>query len=488
MRPRYPLFAKILAWLFLNLLVLAVSGLVLFQAQFHLGLDSLLTGRAGERLQALGTAVANELRDKPPVEWDSVLKNFGAVYQVDLMLFQPDGTQVAGVPTELPAEVLRDVQERRPGMGMGRGPRVGRGPGPRWEEASVEPEPKFMLRTKNPRRYWAGMQLPLRAPEAIRPWPVMLVVRSNNLKAGGLLIDPAPWLLTGLGALVFSVLFWLPMVRSVTRSLSQMTRVTEAIAQGDFTARVGQRRHDELGRLGNAINSMAERLQGFVTGQKRFLSDAAHELCSPVARMQVALGILEQRAEPAQKPYVEDAREEARQMSELVGDLLSFSRAGLARHQVVLQSVHLADLARNVVEREMNEATNVQIDISEGLWVMAERELLTRAVGNLLRNAIRYAGESGPIEIKARKLQSTIEVEVRDYGTGVAEDALQRIFDPFYRGDTSRDRETGGVGLGLAIVKTCIEACEGTVRAENGTPSGLRVVMTLEAAEPGAGV
>jgi two-component system sensor histidine kinase CpxA len=203
--------------------------------------------------------------------------------------------------------------------------------------------------------------------------------------------------------------------------------------------------------------------------------------------MQVALGILEQRAEPAQRPYLEDVREEARQMSDLVGDLLSFSRAGLARNQVALQAVQLANFAQTVIERESSGSAEVKMHIPEDVWAMADPDLLARALANLLRNSIRYAGERGPIAIQGGRSGSDVYLEVRDHGPGVAEASLQRIFDPFYRGDVSRTRETGGVGLGLAIVKTCVEACEGSVRAQNVAPSGLLVTITLRLAERPAG-
>jgi len=108
-----------------------------------------------------------------------------------------------------------------------------------------------------------------------------LVIQSPTLSAGGLFFDPGPWWLAGGAVLALSVLWWLPFIGSITRSLGRMTAATEAIAEGRFDAELNERRGDELGRLGGAINTMARRLEGFVTGQKRFLGDIAHELCSP---------------------------------------------------------------------------------------------------------------------------------------------------------------------------------------------------------------
>ena len=327
-----------------------------------------------------------------------------------------------------------------------------------------------------------GVCLPLTEPGASRPWPVTLLLVSDSLSAGGLFFDPTPWVVVGFGALIFSVLFWIPLVRGVTRSLSQMTRATEQISEGRFEARVDERRGDELGRLGQAINRMAARLAGFVTGQKRFLGDIAHELCSPIARIQVALGILEQRADEKQKAYVNDLREEVEQMSRLVNELLSFSKAGLTPQEIKLEPVNLAATARRVLELEAAQDGQVQVQIPDDLSVLAQPELLFRALANLVRNAVRYAGQAGPITVSALRRDGAVVVTVADQGPGVPEASLQQIFDPFFRGEPSRSRDTGGVGLGLAIVKTCVEACQGTVSARNRAPQGLEVQIVLKAA------
>ena len=484
MNIRFPLLPKILVWFFLNLLVLGAALYVVLKVQFRFGLDSLLAGAVGERVQAVSDLIAHELKAKPVGEWNEVLANFGQAYKVQFALFRRDGTQVAGDSLTLPAEVLEKISQDRRGLGegLGRGPPPGKGP--RWprEATDAAPQARYLLRTEAPTRYWVGVSLPLTEPEASRPWPLTLLLASDSVTAGGLFFDRTPWVVVGFGALIFSVLFWIPLVRGVTRSLSQMTRATEQISQGRFDARVDERRGDELGRLGQAINRMAARLSGFVTGQKRFLGDTAHELCSPLARIQVALGILEQRADAQQKPYVDDLREEVEQMSRLVNDLLSFSKAGLTPQEVKLEPVNLAVTARRVLELEAAGNAQVQLQIADGLAVLAQPDLLLRALANLVRNAVRYAGQAGPICVAASRNEDTVVVTVADQGPGISEASLQQIFDPFFRVESSRSRDTGGVGLGLAIVKTCVEACQGTVTARNRVPRGLEVQVALKAA------
>jgi two-component system, OmpR family, sensor histidine kinase CpxA len=486
MHIRFPLYAKILLWFFLNLLVLAAAFYLVFQLQFRAGMDSFLMTQASERMQSVSEIIASELNATASTQWNEVLQRFSQAYQVRFFLFRGDGQQVAGEPISLPSAVLAKVVDRRNaplgrGPAQGRGPPAGRGRNRLPGTALPEPNPKFNLHTDSPGGYWIGVRLLLADGEPGRTGAMTLLAMSRSASGSGLFVDVTPWMLGGFAALLFSVLFWLPLVRSITRSISQINQAAEKIAEGRFDARVPSQRRDELGRLGQAINRMTERLAGFVTGQKRFLGDIAHELCSPIARLQVALGILEQRLDEKQKGCVADVREEVQQISDLVNELLSFSKADLRRTQLKLEPVNLASVVRNVIKREAGNSPPIEIRIDESLSPWAEPELLTRAVANLVRNATRYAGHAGPIVIAAVSQGDHVTLTVADSGPGVPESALDHLFDPFFRVEASRSRDTGGVGLGLAIVKTCIEACQGTVLAKNRNPRGLEVVISLKA-------
>jgi two-component system sensor histidine kinase CpxA len=97
-----------------------------------------------------------------------------------------------------------------------------------------------------------------------------------------------------------------------------------------------------------------------------------------------------------------------------------------------------------------------------------------------LRNAVKYAGDVGPIHVSAEKRKDEVAIEVRDTGPGVSENLLDQLFEPFFRPEPSRNRDSGGVGLGLAIVKTCVETCQGTVSARNLKPKGFAVTIVLK--------
>ena len=322
------------------------------------------------------------------------------------------------------------------------------------------------------------MHLPLRVSVDAPLMPVNLVIASTSLRTGGLLMDLRPWIVVGVAILLGSALLWLPLIRGITGSLRQMTRAAGFMAQGRFETEVDTARSDELGQLGASLNHMAGRLQEFVTGQKRFLGDIAHELCSPLARMELALGVLEQRADEKQHAYVEDVREEVRHMSRLLDELLSFTKAGL-RAEIQLQPVNVESVVRRAIAREQAEGSEFDVAVDPAAEVVAEPELLIRALANLLRNAVRYAGGSGPIRIRSVASEGAIELAIQDSGPGVPPGALHRLFDPFFRPEAARTRETGGAGLGLAIVKSCVEACGGSVTARNVSPTGLEVRLKL---------
>jgi two-component system sensor histidine kinase CpxA len=318
---------------------------------------------------------------------------------------------------------------------------------------------------------------------------MVLLAASDSLSGSGMFFDAGPWMIVGVGAVLLSILFWFPLARGFTRSISQITHATEEIAAGRFGGRVNSSRPDELGRLAEAINQMASRLSGFVTGQKRFLGDIAHELCSPIARIQLLLGIIEQRdaqppADPARQEsyqaHFDDLREEIQQMSSLVNELLSFSKASLRPGSIKLQAVALRPLVEQAARREAGGADAIQCEVQEGICVLADPDLLLRSLANLLRNAFRYAGTAGPITVSAQSADGAVLIRVCDCGPGVPAESLPLLFDPFYRPESSRDRETGGAGLGLAIVKTCIECCQGTVTCRNREPKGFEVEMRMK--------
>jgi two-component system sensor histidine kinase CpxA len=462
MSARFPLYAQILSWFFLNLLVLVAVFVLLVNAQFHFDLGWVFATTARQRVDAMRDLIVGELNATSPDDWDRVIDSFSDAYNVRLALLDENGDRLIGAVDPLAPEVRGRILQA---------------------VADNNHNLEAFLRTTNPSRYWLLVSAQPDNPEAGGPMHVLLVAESNSMTVGGLIMDLRLGWLLALGSALFSIVLWLPLLRGMTRSIRQMTDATERIAMGQFDVRVPARRPDELGVLAAAINRMGLRLDGLVKGQTRFLGDVAHELCSPLARLQMALGIIEQRADDRQKVYATMAIEKASQISQLVNELLAFSKASFGGPSVKIEPVDLRTVVEEAIRNEQTEAAIIETRIPGNLAVMADPDLLVRALSNLLRNAIRYGGEAGPIQVQAERQEGIVKIAIMDSGPGVPDEELQIIFDAFYRVDASRNRQTGGSGLGLAIVRTCIESCKGTVIAENRQPHGLAVQVQLPAAE-----
>jgi two-component system sensor histidine kinase CpxA len=493
-KTRFPLFARLLLWFFLNLLVLVVGLLLMVRVQFGSLNNWLLPQSSQDEIQAMTATLIDDLAHSPRETWNDKLTALGAAYKMDFALFDPHGNWMEGAQLELPDEVHHAMTFARrpppsgPGMPPAGGPDFNPGPDgpPPPDDAGDRPPPRRGPLPEFPKTvlhsgeaYWLLVRLP---PEPFHSdGPLTLAGRTPKLGLSPLLFDPNPWFAVAVGIVIFSTLFWLPMARSLTRAITKMTRATESIAEGRFDVQLADSRSDELGRLGHAINRMAGRLKEFVTGQKRFLGDAAHELTSPLARMEIALSILEERGDEKARPYVRDVREEVTHMRKLANELLSFSKSALLEHQIALATVNLADLVDAAIRQEKSGAFPIDVQVPRELEARGNFDLLQRALGNLLRNALRYGGEQGKITVRGWSEPGQVLLAVADEGPGLAPGDLEKVFDPFYRVDPSRTAATGGVGLGLAIVKSCVEACGGVVSAANREPRGLEVRLILEA-------
>ncbi len=480
---RRSIFVKLLSWFFLNLIFLGLILTLFFQIQFYVSPDSFLRLHAEKETASLRHLIRHELSQLPKAQWDELLSRYGEAFSVELSLFTPSGRRLAGTIGDLPPEVLSEMKVRaRRGGRFERGSwREGRRGRPNFSGHEPPERRIFRARSLNPTRYWLGVPVPILNPGGSGFVPAILLAATDSLFASALYPNPMPWLVGALLIVLFSLLWWWPMVRHITRPLREMNRATEEIAQGDLKVQLDEKRIDEIGCLGRSINHMAQRLDGFITGQKRFLSDVAHELCSPLARLRMGLAVLEKGLDSGQQAGFDDVEEEAEKIAELVDEVLSFSRAELRPEAVDLAVVSVADIINRALEREKWDRNRFKLSFETDLQVQANSELLLRALVNLLRNAIRHGDSDAVIEISAARREADVVLEIRDYGSGVPEDELERIFEPFYRLESDRNRKSGGSGLGLAIVKTCIEACQGKVRARNLAPSGLCVTIELPA-------
>ncbi|GEP41376.1 sensor histidine kinase [Brevifollis gellanilyticus] len=464
-RLRLPLYGKILLWFLVNLLVLALLGVGFMQAQFKLGLDWMLAGEPGDRIAALGDRVTEELSHLPEAEWNQRLSDLGLTNGVSFALFNNSGQQVFGQMVQVPPELMPKLINKRPPNETPQ--RRPRGPAAK-RPSDAPPKPRFMMRAGDPASYFAGIHLDL--VHSLDGRALTLLMVSGSITGGGLFLDLWPWFGLAAGALVISALIWMPFVRGMSSFIRSLNEAAGRIAHGKFDERITRERNDELGELSTSVNTMAAQLGEYVAQQRRITADVAHELCSPIARMQMALGVVEQRGTPEQATYLKKIDNELQHMAKLVEEVLAFSKAATLRDREAAETFDLRELIDQVIEREAPE-TVIQLNVNE-MKLHTFRSALDRALGNVLRNAVRYARD---IEIHARRQVDDVSIQILDRGPGVPEESVSRLFEAFYRPEAARGRNTGGSGLGLAITQRCIESCGGTVTARNREGGGLVV-------------
>jgi len=285
----------------------------------------------------------------------------------------------------------------------------------------------------------------------------------------------------------------------MTKPIVRLRAAAQQLAAGDLTARTGaptSGRRDEVAGLMRDFDAMAARMETLVKAQSRLLNDISHELRSPLARLNVALGLARQRSDAEGSDMLDRIELEASRLNELIGRILTLARLEDGEQLVPQTPVPLDEIVASVAEDAEFEAQarhcHVHAVIPEGDWqVRGNASLLHSAAENVIRNAIRYTPEGTSVEIELAGEQGLAGAEavlkVSDSGPGVPQDSLAKLFEPFYRIDDARGRLTGGVGLGLAITERAVRFHGGRVCARNRPEGGLQIEIRLPLIEGGQG-
>ena len=299
----------------------------------------------------------------------------------------------------------------------------------------------------------------------------------------------------GLGmtiAIISSGLVCYLLARSLTSPVARLRQAAQSLAAGDLSARTGAPaggRRGEMVELMRDFDLMAERLEGLVDSQSRLLKDVSHELRSPLARLSVALGLARQKATPEIEGSLNRIELEADRLNQLIQRLLTISRLESGADGFRKTSLSLRELAEHVARDAEYETPGRQCRVtSDGedeFLVNADPELLRSAVENVVRNATRYTAEGTTVEVRLARQNGPdgdeVVMRVSDCGPGVPNEALTKIFEPFYRLDDARNRQTGGAGLGLSIADRAIRLHGGQLRASNRKEGGLEVELRIPA-------
>jgi two-component system sensor histidine kinase CpxA len=292
-------------------------------------------------------------------------------------------------------------------------------------------------------------------------------------------------IVTLLATLLASTLVCLLLARYLSDPVRHLRAATRSIADGDLRVRVSSlvgRRRDELALLAFDFDVMAERLRNLLESQRQLLRDVSHELRSPLARLQIALG-LARRPNANLEQEFDRIEQETQRLDELIGEILSLSRLEDPARELVTEPVNLEELLESLVDNARVEAeprwVRVQLQTETALTVPGDRELLFRALENVVRNAVGYSPHGASVELFAQRIDQQVVVHVIDHGPGVPPELLSRIFEPFFRVGKARERASGGYGIGLAITARVVALHGGNVRARNVNGGGLQVDITL---------
>jgi signal transduction histidine kinase len=311
------------------------------------------------------------------------------------------------------------------------------------------------------------------------PVQAILIVRLPPEGARAIL-RPLTWLAV---VLLVSLALIYPLSRSITRPIERLTAAAEAFGGGELSARSGVKSDDEVGKLARSFDEMAARIQAARKAEKELLANVSHELRTPLARVRVALELIQPRDDEVGR-RLSMVAEELDELERLIADVLITSRLELAQaplQRALVSAVQLVEKGRQRV-LALEPERPVQAEVQPGLEVLADEPLLARALDNLLDNARKYGGgPRSPIRVDARQENGEAVIAVSDAGAGIPAGELERIFDPFYRGNAARARETG-FGLGLALARRIVEAHGGSIRASNEPGGGARIEMRLPAA------
>lgn len=278
-------------------------------------------------------------------------------------------------------------------------------------------------------------------------------------------------------ALLIPIAFW---SRAHWRNLQKLSNAADAFGAGKLSTRVDIATRDSIYPLAHCMNEMAQRIEGLLDAHRNLLHSVSHELRTPIARLEFGLELLREEAQTAlPADRMRAMEEDLTELNLLVKELLDLT--ALERQSMRSSEFDLADLLQNCVHLLDHQLFDKQVrwDLANDLGtVVADQRLLARALRNLLMNAAKYSERQLAVSAY-RNADGGYQVCVEDDGPGIPAEERTRVFEPFYRLDRSRDRETGGFGLGLAIAQKAVALHGGDIRVTESALGGAKFVVTF---------
>ena len=288
------------------------------------------------------------------------------------------------------------------------------------------------------------------------------------------------WISIGLEAVIlfYSISFSTIFARRIRKIFDSVQKMHN----GDYSIRLPERGHDEIARLGRAFNDLAERLNQSEEVRKQFVSNASHELKTPLASIKLLTDSILQNAmsQSTMEEFVSDIGQEADRLTRLTAKLLELTRLDSKPAETVapVSVEEVCDrVLRMLTPMARKQLIQLSLDCSPGCTVYCAEDDLYQIVFNLVENGVKYNLDRGAVDIRAQEDETAVRITVADTGVGIPEDAKAHIFERFYRVDKARSRKAGGAGLGLSIVHDMVLRNGGSIRVEDREPNGTVFVV-----------
>jgi len=290
--------------------------------------------------------------------------------------------------------------------------------------------------------------------------------------------------LTGIAAVALALAMVQLLAHGMTRPLREMVSAARAMSRGEYERRVTATSRDEVGELGRAFNRMAADLAEVDRVRRDFVANVSHELRTPLGALRAMLENLVDGVETADAKRLSAMLEHVERLGGLVEQLLDLSKLESGAVPLERASVRASTLLERVATdwRQSARARGVGLLLivePENLALNTDEARLHQVVSNLVANAVRHAPAGSDVTLAARMNGRGVLLEVTDEGPGIPRAEAERVFERFYRSDQARSSGDGGSGLGLAIARWIVELHDGTIRTEERTPNGCRMIVEL---------
>lgn len=275
-------------------------------------------------------------------------------------------------------------------------------------------------------------------------------------------------------ALIIAMVMGAIFARTIAAPVKKITNAAKALKEGDYSARTGMTGSDEIARLGNMFDLMADSVESNRKLERRLVTDVAHELRTPLMAIQSTVEAMIDGVFKPDAERLETLNSEVQRLSRLVDALLKLSRLESRTKPIEQKKVDLTEMLSSVVQTHQayihDAGLNLEFEYDPHVYVFGDADLLRQATANLISNAVRYTPEGGTITIMARKGDLMGQIVVKDTGIGLTPEEAKLVFQRFWRADSGRARATGGLGIGLSVVKEIVVQHNGWVRVE-GRPN-----------------